>query len=151
MAQSQHFPDCFYRVTAKGLLVRDGKLLLVEDILTGRPVWDLPGGGLDFGENFQNALRREVLEEMGLEVTTMAEKPTYIYTVRRSAPGHKLEWFYTLILAFPFDVKNLNFTKSDECQRLEFMSKEGMLANREKIADQLQPLVDLFNPDDFKK
>ena len=61
--QSPDFPDAFYRVAVKGLCVREGKVLLVHDYggsdIDMSPKWELPGGGVDFGENFQDALKRE--------------------------------------------------------------------------------------------
>ena len=55
--QSPDFPDAFYRVTVKGLLVQDDKLMMVEDAVDYPLVqWELPGGGLDFGET--DPLRR---------------------------------------------------------------------------------------------
>lgn len=151
--QSPHFPDSFYRVTIKGLCVRDGKVLMIHDF-TGRsntdpsPEWELPGGGLDFGENFKDAFIREVKEEMGLEVTSMNEKPKYIWTTKRVS-SRQLEWYYILVLVFRFEVKDLNFTPSQECKAIEFFSKEDLLARRADLAAQLQPLPDYFNPADF--
>ncbi|HET8575169.1 MAG TPA: hypothetical protein VFM02_03310 [Candidatus Paceibacterota bacterium] len=44
--QSKDFPACFYRVTIKGLVMKNGKILLLKDSpkLSGK--WELPGGGL---------------------------------------------------------------------------------------------------------
>lgn len=64
--------DCLYRVAAKALIVRDDKLLLSHE---GKGKWEkfnfrgLPGGGVDYGENFQAGLERELKEEMGLEIS----------------------------------------------------------------------------------
>ncbi len=57
------YPNGFYRVSIKAL-IRDGKgrvLVVKED----DKCWDLPGGGLDHGENIQDSLKRELFEEIG--------------------------------------------------------------------------------------
>lgn len=57
------------RPTAYGLLERDGRLALVHVSLGDRPpFFDLPGGGLEAGEDEAAALVREFGEETGLVV-----------------------------------------------------------------------------------
>ncbi len=63
--------ECFTRVAAYGLLLRDEKMLLCRLAKTvgmnpGR--WTLPGGGIDFGEDPKDAVIREFEEETGLAV-----------------------------------------------------------------------------------
>ena len=61
---------------AFGLLVRDGRLLLVHrrhDRLDFPDTWDLPGGHLEPGETPEEALIREVGEEVGVRVTRFAQ------------------------------------------------------------------------------
>lgn len=150
---SPDFPNAFYRVTAKGLCVRDGKVLMIHDY-TGRsatdprPEWELPGGGLDFGENFTEALTREVKEEMGLEVSWIEEKPTYIWTTKHNA-GRGMEWYWVCTVIFRFDVTDLHFTPTEECKEIQFFSKEDLVANASDLATQIQPLVEKFNAADF--
>jgi 8-oxo-dGTP diphosphatase len=51
------------------LILRRGRVLLVErgrEPLKG--YWSLPGGVLEVGEHLEDGVRREVLEETGLEV-----------------------------------------------------------------------------------
>ena len=53
----------------QGLLVRDGKVLIGRRKIEPRKgFWDLPGGFLEEGELPLDGLRREFLEETGLEV-----------------------------------------------------------------------------------
>lgn len=56
--------DCLYRVAARVLVVRDGKVLLVKE--HDDDWWALPGGGIDHGESIEVALKREIEEELGV-------------------------------------------------------------------------------------
>ncbi len=72
------------------LVTRDdrGRVLLVRQ--RGGPFageWLLPGGGLEDGESYEAAVRREVLEETGLAVTAL--RAVAAYDVR--APGFRGE------------------------------------------------------------
>lgn len=53
-----------------GLLIAEGRLLMVEQARGGDRYWLVPGGGVEFGETLDAALRREFREELGLDVTT---------------------------------------------------------------------------------
>lgn len=150
---SPDFPSAFYRVVMKGILVRDGKILMVEDTVDAHEKkygfqWEMPGGGLDFGEDFQEAFKREVQEEMGLEVTSMATKPLYIWTAKREHLRN-MEWHYVLILMFPFEVKNLEFTPTDECKSIRFFTIDELREEGDKVSDQILPLLEHFKAEDF--
>ncbi len=72
-------PDCFYRVSIKALVfneTRDKFLICQEE----SGLWDFPGGGLDYGTTPQEDLPREIEEEMGLPVTSIAPYPSYFVT-----------------------------------------------------------------------
>ena len=56
--------DYLYRVSIKALIYNDaGQILVVKEI--DRTYWDLPGGGMDFGETIESSLKRELYEEVG--------------------------------------------------------------------------------------
>lgn len=151
---SPDFPDAFYRVSAKGMYVKDGQVLLVHDF-TGRsdtdtsPEWELPGGGLDFGESFHEAIKREVREEMGLNVTWIDEKPTYVWTTRHGT-GRGMEWYYVLTVIFQIELESLEFTHTQECRAIKFFSKQDLANHQPELAAQLQPLIQAFDPEDIK-
>ena len=52
-------------------ILRDGKLLLVKRLRAPEAgCWNLPGGKVEFGERAVDAIKREVWEELGVEIET---------------------------------------------------------------------------------
>ncbi len=66
-----------FRVSAKLLIVKDRRLLVVEE---SEGWFGLPGGGIDHGELVIEALAREISEEIDLaiEPTNISPLPTFI-------------------------------------------------------------------------
>ncbi len=59
-------------VAVKGLILYEGKVLIVQranDDEIGGGTWELVGGKIEFGEDLETALVREIKEEVGLDVT----------------------------------------------------------------------------------
>jgi ADP-ribose pyrophosphatase len=82
---SNHYP----KVGVGGLLLRDGKVLLA---LRRRPpeagYWSLPGGRVEFMERLEDALRRELNEELGIDV----EVESLLCVVDHIVPGENAHW-----------------------------------------------------------
>jgi 8-oxo-dGTP pyrophosphatase MutT (NUDIX family) len=55
-----------YSLSVYAIIRRGGKTLLTQDLY--RPGWKLPGGGVETGELILEALKREVREEVGLDI-----------------------------------------------------------------------------------
>ena len=55
---------------AAGLVFRGGKLLITQRPTGGHlaGLWEFPGGKREAGESFEDCLRRELREELGIEV-----------------------------------------------------------------------------------
>ena len=56
-----------------GLIVRDGRVLMLlrsEKCRNNRHMWTIPGGMVELQERLEDSVRREVLEETGLEVSS---------------------------------------------------------------------------------
>lgn len=61
-------PQAKPTIRVAGLLVAEGRILMVEQGRGEERYWLLPGGGVRFGESLSDALRREAGEELGLRV-----------------------------------------------------------------------------------
>lgn len=61
------------RVVAHCVLRRGRKVLLIrfEEPGTGRVGWRAPGGGIELGETSEEAVRREIREEVGVEIEVL--------------------------------------------------------------------------------
>ncbi len=55
-------------VAAKAIIENQGKYLVVKQKIGNGFVYDLPGGKIAFGESPEETLKREVREEVGLEI-----------------------------------------------------------------------------------
>lgn len=55
-------------VRVNGVLIEEGKILLVEQDVSASRRWAHPGGKLEFGETLRQGIVREFKEETGLDV-----------------------------------------------------------------------------------
>lgn len=56
-------------VTADGIIVKNGKILLVKRAVSPfLGLWNLPGGHVEYGETVEKAIKREIKEEIGNSV-----------------------------------------------------------------------------------
>jgi 8-oxo-dGTP diphosphatase len=115
-------PNGYYRLSVKALILDESrtKFLLVQE---DNGKWELPGGGLDWGEKPQDGLVREIKEEMGLEVTYVSDQPVYITTAPRDSDGR---WVVNVL--FETTVRDLHFTASEECVAITFVTREEAAA-----------------------
>lgn len=112
---------------AVGILIRpdDGRFLL-----TSRPLgkvyagyWEFPGGKLEAGESVEQALARELQEELGLRV----------------APAAIARWREQLV-DYPHALVRLHFCRVTRWQG-ELQMREGQQAAWERLPVQVSPLL----------
>lgn len=54
-----------YRQSVYALLIKNDKILMVQK--KSNSLWDFPGGGIDPGETIEQAITREISEELGTQ------------------------------------------------------------------------------------
>jgi 8-oxo-dGTP pyrophosphatase MutT (NUDIX family) len=107
--------DYLYRISIKCLIRNDrGEVLVVKE--TGRDWWDLPGGGMDHGEDIRSAIAREMREEVNLEGDFTykildVEEPAYLQP-------HD---FWQLRLIFEVIPRNMQFSAGEDADKVAFM------------------------------
>jgi 8-oxo-dGTP pyrophosphatase MutT (NUDIX family) len=83
------------RPAAYAIIVQDGKLLLLKMRFTGK--YHLPGGGIKIGERMEATLKREALEETGIEIDVVQfahfEEVFFYYNPSDKA-YHGLHFYY---------------------------------------------------------
>lgn len=73
-----------FHVTVKGIVIYHDKILILKrerPSSDGFGYWEMPGGGLEYGETPHYALTRELKEETNLDIEII--KPIYTFTAIR--------------------------------------------------------------------
>jgi 8-oxo-dGTP diphosphatase len=60
------------KVGLAAFIWRDGKFIMMQRKGShGTGTWSVPGGHLEYGETWEECVRREIMEEVGVEVTNI--------------------------------------------------------------------------------
>ncbi len=123
------------RIGVRAIIYKDGQILAVKhkSRKDGQPkdFWAIPGGGLDPGESLEDGLRREVMEELGVEVVPGRLLFIQQFTSTREDRDEELEFFF--LVENSDDFAQVDFTASshglDELALCEFIdpTKERVL------------------------
>ncbi len=109
-----------YRISLKALIYNDaGQILVVKEI--DRTFWDLPGGGMDFGETIEESLKRELREEVGYEGGLryqLFDASEQLYIERLDV---NQICFYCRV--WP---ENFDFVPGEECDEIMFIDPEEL-------------------------
>lgn len=60
-----------FNIRVYGIWLHDGKILVNEELIKGNKVIKFPGGGMQLGEGTIDCLKREWVEELGLEIEVL--------------------------------------------------------------------------------
>ncbi len=83
------------RVRVCGICIQNDKILLIKHLYLGNGyLWSPPGGGMQYGEKIEDALRREFAEETGLQISV----GRFLFVHEFLAPPlHAVELFFEVI------------------------------------------------------
>lgn len=85
------------RVRSCAIIIRNQKMLLVKQNAPTRsgPIWLPPGGGIEAGETAEQAAKRELREELNVEIET--ENLLFVHEFIE-APYHALELYFKAVI-----------------------------------------------------
>ena len=133
------------RPLAVCIIKHDGKILATvgRDSVKKQTYYRLIGGGIEFGEKAEKALKREFLEELG----TNLENIKFIRTLEsiftyEGKKGHEI------LMVFEADLVNKNLYKEDNIKILD--TTEGGVATWQNIEDYKNGKLILY-PDGVSK
>jgi len=104
------------------LIIEAGRILLVErgkEPLKGR--WSLPGGLVETGELLEDALRREVREETGLEVEILGLVEVF-ERIMRDAAG--VAEYHFVLMDYVCRPAGGDLCAADDASRVEWFTQE---------------------------
>ena len=130
-------PNWFYRVSAKALILdKNKKILLMKE----ERWWDLPWWWLEYWETPQECIKRELLEEMWINVKYIEENPSYFVTAKKD----NWIWIANVIYETQIDIDILtNCKPSDECLEIKFFNVNE--AQNERLFPNVSNFIKQFN------
>lgn len=135
-------PQRFYRISVKALILNEEKdKFLICKKENG--FWELPGGGLEWGATPKHDLPREIREEMNLDVTWMADNPSYFITCQNLKRDI---WVANVI--YETKLEHLNFTPSAECTEVRFVSSNDIVDLN--VFFSVRHLSEMFKPENHR-
>ena len=65
--------------TCRAIIIKDNKILLMHRRKKGEEYWVFPGGHVDDGESAEEAMKREIWEELSLRIIKLSKPYPYIH------------------------------------------------------------------------
>ena len=140
--------DGEYHLTVLGVITRpDGKYLITKRVMTkawAAGWWEVSGGAAIAGETSEEAVKREILEETGLDVTNA--EGGFLFSYHRENPGEGDNYFvdvYKYHMDFTEEDIKLQteetnaFQIADAAQLSEY-DKQGIFLHYQSIKQALQ-------------
>jgi len=126
-------PEKPWTRVAAALIELEGRYLIArrkEGVHLGG-MWEFPGGKCEMGESFESCLQRELLEELGVEIS----QPQFFMTHHHEYPEKRVElkFFFCSILRgepIPLECAEFCWVKTEELGNFEFPPADRPVLSR---------------------
>jgi 8-oxo-dGTP diphosphatase len=86
--------------------------------------WELPGGGLEHGEDARAALPREIAEETGMTVTWMSDQLETFWTIHKQVGSPTLTWFAFVVYGAKVSGEFRPDAQNGEAEEARYFSRD---------------------------
>lgn len=119
--------DFLYRISLKCLILNNQNQVLVAKE-AGRTWWDLPGGGMDHGEDIRSTIAREMHEEVNLEGNFTFK------VIEVDEPAHlNAHNFWQLRLIFKVEPTSMIFSAGEDGDEIAFISADTFKNSKHEV------------------
>ncbi|MBI5077257.1 WecB/TagA/CpsF family glycosyltransferase [Candidatus Falkowbacteria bacterium] len=123
-----------FRMNALGVIInKDGKLLLIKN-KRFKDHWQFPQGGIEAGETAEQAVIREISEEIGCDtkllriIRRMDETNKYVWpSYGQLLKGYKGQQQTAFVLEFNGNDSDIDMRKSSEAEDFKWVAKDDVL------------------------
>jgi 8-oxo-dGTP diphosphatase len=122
------------RFVAAGLIVRDGEVLIGQR-RANQPMallWEFPGGKIEQGESAQQALARELHEELGIEATV---GPKVVHIRHNYRHGGAVDLQFFAVREFAGEIQNQIYEQIKWVKLADLTTYDFLAADRGLIRD----------------
>lgn len=138
-----HMQPGDYHLTVLGVIRRrDGKYLITQRVLTKSWApghWEVSGGGVQAGETSEEAVKREILEETGLDVS--GAEGGYQFSYKRVNPDEGDNYFVDIYCyEMDFSEKDLNLQQKEingyklaDAEEIRVLGEQGIFLHYNSI------------------
>jgi 8-oxo-dGTP diphosphatase len=122
------------RMVAAALILRGDEVLICQR-RPDQPMalkWEFPGGKMEPGESAEQALKRELEEELGIDAV-IGSRVAHTRHTYRSGGAVDLQFF--VVLSYQGELKNIIFNDMRWCPLRDLPSYDFLTADRDLVRD----------------
>lgn len=109
------------RIRASALIIENGKILTIKHKKNNKEYYLLPGGGTNFGETLENAIKREMMEELNVKI-----KVGDMLFISESINPNYERHIISIIMKCKLITKNFKIGQDKRVSGYEFLSKDEL-------------------------